>query len=148
MLLYTVAWSLRVDGDSFRDGSGRSLDSPESQCSIGFQPVFRSHHRMAFFQVAIVLPGCVSSPRFKPGSYTQFVRGNHRSAATIIELPGKHRSTLERNTGRKPMLLYAAVAPLRVHGESPRDGSESTLNNTESLCYITPPSCATPGARQ
>jgi hypothetical protein len=38
-----VASSLQVHGDSSRDGSGRSLDSPEGQCSIGFQPVFRSH---------------------------------------------------------------------------------------------------------
>ena len=38
-----VASSLQVRGDSSRDGSGRSLDSPEGQCSIGFQPVFRSH---------------------------------------------------------------------------------------------------------
>jgi hypothetical protein len=38
-----VASSLQVHGDSSRDGSGRSLDSPEGQCSIGFQPVFCSH---------------------------------------------------------------------------------------------------------
>jgi hypothetical protein len=38
-----VASSLQVHGDSSRDGSGRSLDTPEGQCSIGFQPVFRSH---------------------------------------------------------------------------------------------------------
>jgi hypothetical protein len=38
-----VAASLQVHGDSSRDGSGRSLDSPEGQFSIGFQPVFRSH---------------------------------------------------------------------------------------------------------
>jgi hypothetical protein len=37
-----VASSLQVHGDSSRDGSGRSLDSPEGQCSIGFQPVFCS----------------------------------------------------------------------------------------------------------
>jgi hypothetical protein len=59
MPLYAVAWPLRVLGNSSRDGSGRSLDTPESQCSTSFQPVFRSHHRMAFFQVAIVLPRCV-----------------------------------------------------------------------------------------
>jgi hypothetical protein len=38
-----VASSLQVHGDSSRDGSGGSLDSPEGQCSIGFQPVFCSH---------------------------------------------------------------------------------------------------------
>jgi hypothetical protein len=38
-----VASSLQVHGDSSRDGSGRSLDTPEGQCSIGFQPVFCSH---------------------------------------------------------------------------------------------------------
>ena len=38
-----VASSLQVHDDSSRDGSGRSLGSPESQCSIGFQPVFCSH---------------------------------------------------------------------------------------------------------
>jgi hypothetical protein len=46
-LLCAVA-SSQVHGDSSRDGSGRSLDSPEGQCSIGFQPVLRSHHRAAF----------------------------------------------------------------------------------------------------
>jgi hypothetical protein len=34
-----VASSLQVHGDSSRDGSGGSLDSPEGQWSIGFQPV-------------------------------------------------------------------------------------------------------------
>ena len=48
MLLYAVASSHPVHGDSSKDGSGRSLDSPESQCSIGFQPVFCSRHRTAF----------------------------------------------------------------------------------------------------
>jgi hypothetical protein len=48
MLLYAVASPLREHGDSSGDGSGRSFDSPESQCSIGFQPVFCSHHRTAF----------------------------------------------------------------------------------------------------
>jgi len=38
-----VASSLQVHGDSSLDGSGKSLDSPEGQCSIGFQPVFFSH---------------------------------------------------------------------------------------------------------
>ena len=38
-----VAWWLLVHGDSSWDGSGRSLDTPEAQCSIGFQPVFCSH---------------------------------------------------------------------------------------------------------
>ena len=37
-------WSDGVShGDSSRDGSGKSLDSPEGQWSIGFQPVFCSH---------------------------------------------------------------------------------------------------------
>jgi hypothetical protein len=36
MLLCAVASSLQVHGDSFRDRSGRSLDSPEGQWSIGF----------------------------------------------------------------------------------------------------------------
>ena len=35
-----VASSRQVHGDSSRYGSGRSLDSPEGQWSIGFQPVF------------------------------------------------------------------------------------------------------------
>ena len=45
MLCYinAVASSLQVNGDSSRDGSGRSLDSAEGQWSIGFQPVFCSH---------------------------------------------------------------------------------------------------------
>jgi hypothetical protein len=38
-----VASSLQVHGDSSRDSSRRSLDSPEGQCSIGFRPVFCSH---------------------------------------------------------------------------------------------------------
>jgi hypothetical protein len=38
-----VASSVQVHGNSSRDGSRRSLDSPENQCSIGFQPVFCSH---------------------------------------------------------------------------------------------------------
>jgi hypothetical protein len=45
----------QVHGDSFRDGSGRSLDSPEGQCSIGFQPVFFCTIERAF-QVSTVLP--------------------------------------------------------------------------------------------
>jgi hypothetical protein len=40
MLLYAVASSLGVHGDTSSDGSERSLDSPEALCSIGFQPVF------------------------------------------------------------------------------------------------------------
>jgi hypothetical protein len=40
MLHYTVASPLRVHGDSSEDGSEISLNSPETQCSIGFQPVF------------------------------------------------------------------------------------------------------------
>ena len=48
MLLYAVASPHPAHGDSSKDGSGRSLDSPESQCSIGFQPVFCSRHRTAF----------------------------------------------------------------------------------------------------
>ena len=40
MLLYSVPSSFRVHGDSSRGDSGRSLDSPEGQWSIGFQPVF------------------------------------------------------------------------------------------------------------
>jgi hypothetical protein len=49
-LCYTkpVASSPRVRGDSFGDGFERLLDRPESQCSIGFQPVFRSHLPRAF----------------------------------------------------------------------------------------------------
>src|ERR1700744_5975368 len=43
-----VAPSLQVHGDSSWDGSGRSLGSPESQCSIGFQPVFCSHVERCF----------------------------------------------------------------------------------------------------
>jgi hypothetical protein len=45
MLCYinAVASSLQVHGDPSRDGSGRSLDIPEGQCSIGLQPVFCSH---------------------------------------------------------------------------------------------------------
>jgi hypothetical protein len=38
-----------------RMASGRPVDSPEGQCSIGFQPVFRPHHR-ATLQVSTVLP--------------------------------------------------------------------------------------------
>jgi hypothetical protein len=40
LLDYAVASPLRIPGDTSRDGSERSLDSPEKQCSIGFQPVF------------------------------------------------------------------------------------------------------------
>jgi hypothetical protein len=40
MLLYAVASLARAHGDSFQDGSERALNSPENQCSIGFQPVF------------------------------------------------------------------------------------------------------------
>ena len=48
MLHYVVASSLRVHGDSSQDGSERSLNGPENQCSIGFQPVFCSHVDYAF----------------------------------------------------------------------------------------------------
>jgi hypothetical protein len=51
MLLYAVASSLRVHGESSRDGSERSLNSPENQCSIGFQPVFGSHRQVMFSSI-------------------------------------------------------------------------------------------------
>jgi hypothetical protein len=40
-----VASPARVHSDSYQDGSQRSLNSPENQCSIGFQPVFLSTER-------------------------------------------------------------------------------------------------------
>ena len=40
MLLYAVA--TLVHGDSSRDGSEKALNSPETQCGIGFQPVCRT----------------------------------------------------------------------------------------------------------
>jgi hypothetical protein len=39
MLLYAVASSLRVHGDSSQGGSERPLKKSGKQCSIGFQPV-------------------------------------------------------------------------------------------------------------
>jgi hypothetical protein len=39
MLHYAAASSLWVHGNSSGDGSERALNSPETQCSIGFQPV-------------------------------------------------------------------------------------------------------------
>jgi hypothetical protein len=62
MLLYAVASSLRVHGDSSSDGSERSLNSPETQCSIGFQPVFCRTVERCFFQVSAVPQSCVQSP--------------------------------------------------------------------------------------
>jgi hypothetical protein len=61
MLLYAVAPSLGVHGDS----SERSLNSAETQCSIGFQPVFRCTVERCFFQVFAVPQSCVQSP-FEP----------------------------------------------------------------------------------
>jgi hypothetical protein len=58
MLLYAVASSLGVHGD----GSERSLNSPETQCSIGFQPVFCRTVERCFFQVSAVPQSCVQSP--------------------------------------------------------------------------------------
>jgi hypothetical protein len=60
MLLCAVASLLQVHGDSFRDGYGRSLDSPKGQWSIGFQPVFCSRHQTAFFQHLENIAGDVS----------------------------------------------------------------------------------------
>jgi hypothetical protein len=40
MPLYAVASSPWVHDDSCRGSSERSLDSPKSQCSMGFLPVF------------------------------------------------------------------------------------------------------------
>jgi hypothetical protein len=40
MLLYAVASPPGVHGGGSRDGSERSLNSPESHCSIGILPVF------------------------------------------------------------------------------------------------------------
>jgi hypothetical protein len=51
-----VASSLQLHGDSSRDGSGRSLDSPEGQWSIGFQPVFCSHERCSTLLVRLPPP--------------------------------------------------------------------------------------------
>ena len=48
-----VASSLQVHGDSSQDGSGRSLDNPEGQCSIGFQPVFCSPAGQSFWGMAL-----------------------------------------------------------------------------------------------
>jgi hypothetical protein len=49
MLCYfnAVTSSHWVHSDSSRDGSERLLDSPESQCSVDFQPVVCSRHRTA-----------------------------------------------------------------------------------------------------
>jgi hypothetical protein len=62
MLLYAVASSLGVHGDSSSDGSERSLNSPETQCSIGFQPVFCRTVERCFFQESAVPQSCVQSP--------------------------------------------------------------------------------------
>ena len=59
LLLCAVASLLQVHGDS-RDGYGRSLDSPEGQWSIGFQPVFCSDHQTVFFQYLENIAGDVS----------------------------------------------------------------------------------------
>ena len=56
MLHYAVASAVRVHGDSSQDGSERSLISPEIQCSIGFQPVFRSRPSSDVFQLSAVPP--------------------------------------------------------------------------------------------
>jgi hypothetical protein len=66
MLLYAVASSLRVHGDSSSDGSERSLNSPETQCSIGFQPVFCCTVERCFFQASAVPHSCVQSSGLKP----------------------------------------------------------------------------------
>jgi hypothetical protein len=55
MLLYAVAAPPWVHGDSSQDGSERSLNSPENQCSTGFQPVFFEPPR-DFLQVFASLP--------------------------------------------------------------------------------------------
>jgi hypothetical protein len=62
MLLCAVASLLQAHGDSSRDcyDYGRSLDSPEGQWSIGFQPLFGSYHQTAFFQYLEHIAGDVS----------------------------------------------------------------------------------------
>ncbi len=55
---YAVASSLSVHGESYREGSETALDSPESQRSTGFQPVFCSHHQMAFLKYPPFFRNC------------------------------------------------------------------------------------------
>jgi hypothetical protein len=67
MLLYAVASSLRVHGESSRDGSERSLNSPENQCSIGFQPVFGSHRQVMFSGIRRSSGLRIKAQGFNPG---------------------------------------------------------------------------------
>ena len=70
MLCYATLPSRRHFGctASSRHGSGRSLDSPESQCSIGFQPVFCSRHRTAFSKLPPFLGDVYKDQGFNPGN--------------------------------------------------------------------------------
>src|ERR1700753_2113387 len=63
-----VASSLQVHGDSFGDGSGRSLDSLEGQSGIGFQPVFCSQ---APRQIPVSYPPSPVEPRCRLLQYPQ-----------------------------------------------------------------------------
>ena len=60
---------------SSRHDSGRSLESPESQCSsIGFQPVSCPHHRMAFSKLPPSLGDVYEAQGFQPIS-ARIMRG-------------------------------------------------------------------------
>jgi hypothetical protein len=64
---------LRMHGDSFRDGSEISLNSPENQCRMGFQPLLigtieRRFPRLPFFRVCTKIRVKTLGSRLTPGS--------------------------------------------------------------------------------
>ena len=58
------------------------------------------------------------------------------SLATIIDCPEKHCSSVEQNTGWKPLLHYAVASPARAHGNSSQMVLERSLNSPENQCSI------------
>ena len=107
MLLYAFASPVAARGNSSQDGSERALNSPENQCSIGFQPVFcrtvKDGPRCPSGLIRIgIFPWAKLFRHFGPQS------GNipKLNCPERLALARKDRSTGEQTTGWKPMLHW------------------------------------------
>jgi hypothetical protein len=105
--------SLRVHGESFRDGFDRSLGSPESQCSIGFQPVFCFHLSDAFRTIDDP-GGRIAGRRRLPGWFFP-ARTGLRTLLASLDAQGVQRKSVFHGRLFEPLKPAAISAVTSAH---------------------------------